>query len=109
MSKKVYLSGAISSPVPNFTKDGLKAMFRAYQAELEKKGYEVVNPLDVPGCEKGNCSEDDGHTWECWLKYDLIEMLKCDAIFLLPFWSKSRGARLEFSVATSVGLEVLGL
>lgn len=107
---KVYLSGAITSPVPNYTKEALKGMFRTYQAQLEKEGYEVVNPLDVLACADNSCGEGPSdHTWECWLKYDLIEMLKCDAIFMLPFWSRSRGARLEFSVATSVGMEVLGL
>lgn len=109
MTKKIYLSGPITSEVPGFTKEGLKKMFYVYGAELEKEGHQVVNPLLVEACEDNSCGVHDGHSWECWLKYDLIAMLECDAIFLLPNWSKSRGARLEFSVATSVGMEVLGL
>jgi hypothetical protein len=40
------------------------------------------------------------------LQRDIREILDCDAIALLPGWSSSEGARLEFQVAVGIGLYV---
>lgn len=39
-----------------------------------------------------------------------IEMLMgCEAIFMLPCWTKSKGARIEKMIAQEMGLKLFGL
>ena len=102
---RVYLSGGIHG-VGN-----AGDRFLAGSRVLTGLHHEPVSPLDITACEHGSCAHGlvgkdvrNGHTWACWLKYDLMAMLDCEAIAMLPNWEASPGARLENSVATSVGL-----
>ena len=45
--------------------------------------------------------------WEEFLAMDLAIIDRCDAVVLFPFWSQSRGARIEEEHARSRGLPVL--
>lgn len=110
MKQKVYLSGQITNLPPD-----------KYHENFEKAGewmvmcdYEVVNPLHVVACEAEDCNEDarkpDGsylHHWSCYMRYDIIQMLQCDAIAMLPNWENSKGAHLEKLIAIECGLEVM--
>jgi hypothetical protein len=98
--KKVYISGGIQGIADH------REIFKRAEITLIKNGSEVVNPCETPQ-EFCNCLTVE-HTWECFLRNDIIELLKCDAIFMLPGWEKSRGARLEHFVALQCGLEVWG-
>lgn len=100
---KTYISGPITTKIEGVTKEELKQRFYDAARDLT----DPVNPLDVSGCPLGDCGPHDGHTWECWLKYDLIALLECDVILMLPDWHLSKGARLEFFVATQVGIQVI--
>lgn len=91
---RVYLAGKVSG-LPTG-----EVYIKFAQAEfwLREKGYEIVNPLRL-------CSA--GWTWERCMKVCLAELMKCDAICLLKDWGESRGARLEFFVASQLGLKML--
>lgn len=83
---KIYISGKIT---------GREALARREFAEakrlLEKLGHTGVNPFD-----NGLRDEDP---WEEHLAADIISLMECDAIYLLPGWEKSRGASLEYAIA----------
>lgn len=107
---RVYIAGPIAGK-PN----GNRAAFAAKALEFRVAGYDVVNPHHVqPWPHEGDCpeglpaGEGGGHTAPCYMRTDLAEMLTCDAIYLLPGWDKSEGARNEFHLAVHVcGLKLL--
>lgn len=107
---KCYVSGKISE----LSEEEFKENFRKASELVEAHGYEAVNPLEViPGCEKlcGSLATfSDGtyqHTWACYMKYDILALLECQAIYLQPNWKESRGARVELDVARAIGLWIL--
>lgn len=103
---RVYISGPINTDVPNTTLEQRKDMFYKIEDALRAAGHDPVNPLRVTAECGDTCGASfEGHDWECWLKYDLIAMLKCEAICLLPGWTMSRGARLEQKIAEELHFE----
>lgn len=72
--------------------------FHAEAARLRGLGYQVVSPAEI-------CSEP-GVGWAAAMKRDIPALLTCDGIALLPGWLHSKGARLEWSIAHSLGLEI---
>lgn len=102
----VYISGPISGHAPNTTREERKERFNKCERWINDHlpEWKVVNPLKVGACVDGACGDFDGHSWECWLRFDLKAMLDCDAIVLLPSWEDSAGALLEKQVAQSIGM-----
>lgn len=74
------------------------ATFNAAAAALRAQGRTVINPADhgvVPGA-----------AWEDYVRADLALLAGCEIIYLLPGWSRSRGAMLEHHVARTLGMPV---
>lgn len=113
MSKRVYLSGPINSPVMGVTPEDCRAEFRRLEKWLTTStDWTVVNPLNCePVCLPSHEQDGpfDGHFYGCWLRGDLAQMLTCDAILMLSGWTQSRGAKLEFHVARDIGMELMFL
>jgi hypothetical protein len=106
---RVYLSGPINSRVRSGrVADDHKKAFADLKLWLGRHygNWEVINPCEVgTTCIDPKCGEFDGHSWNCWLRADLREMLTCDAICLLPEWEQSAGALLERNVALAVDMK----
>lgn len=114
---KVYISGPIMAlhlgeHPPRDIIEMRKERFNrcAEWIRANRPGWEPVNPLEVQACEDRSCLDgeedphEDMHSWQCWLRYDLIEMLRCDGIVFLPGSDDSPGAQLERHVAESIGM-----
>lgn len=90
--RRVYVSGPMTGiPDDNFP------LFNATSEELRNQGWDVENPAEkgiIPGWE-----------WADYLRYDIIRLCGCTAIYTLPGWENSRGARLEMHVAQALGIE----
>lgn len=89
----IYVSGPMTGH-----KDLNFPAFNAAAQKLRDKGCQVINPADH--------GEVPGATWADYLRHDLAQLVQCEAIHLLPGWSKSRGAMLEHYVAAALGLRV---
>ena len=111
---KVYICGPMTG-IPRFN---LPA-FDAAAVELRACGYEVISPgeLDDPVVRQMEWDSPDGSplakvgTWGSFLARD-VQLLADDgirAIFVLPGWESSRGARLETFVAFLLDMPILSL
>ena len=92
---RVYLAG----PMTGLADFNFPA-FHAAAAALRAAGWDVVNPAENFG----------GRTdlpRETYLRADIVLLVECDAIAMLPGWRKSRGARLEYVIAHELGLGLL--
>lgn len=108
---KVYIAGPIAGK-----ENGNREMFAKAAELLKKRGHEPVNPFDIPGdhpdgpCIGGPASQEDGsHEYGCYLRADIMVLMFCDAIGVLPGWETSKGAATEVHVAQSIGLETIWL
>lgn len=95
MKKKVYISGAIA----HYGMDERQATFEAAALRLKEQGFEPVNPFE-------NGVPADAH-WMAHMKADIALLVGCDYIYMLNGWELSKGAKLEFDVASSCGIKVM--
>jgi hypothetical protein len=81
------------SGLPEFNYPAFMSSARA----LRSAGYRVLNPAETQG--------QPDSTWEWWMRQALAQVLRAEGVALLDGWRDSRGARLEHTVATSLGIE----
>jgi hypothetical protein len=108
---KVYVAGPMTG-IPQFNFPA----FDAAASELRSMGHEVISPaeLDDPEDRAAALQSPDGSalsygngvkkTWGEFLARD-VKLLSdggIEAVFVLPGWRKSRGARLETFVANAM-------
>lgn len=90
-----YIAGPMTG-LPEFNYPA----FHAAAKDLRSKGIQVENPAENDG-------GSSGKTWDFYIRLALNQLLKCDAILLLPGWETSRGAVLELHVAEALGMNVI--
>jgi Domain of unknown function (DUF4406) len=73
--------------------------FNAKADELRNYGWTVLNPADHGILE--------GAQWGDYLRFDIGLLGTCEAICMLPGWTKSKGARLEHSIAVALDMTIL--
>lgn len=91
---KIYISGPISGQ-----REEAEKLFSFIEGNIKLAGHVPVNPFKLHGGKK--------NTWEQNLKEDIAELIWCDAIYLLPGWKSSRGARLEAHIAQELRLKIM--
>jgi hypothetical protein len=83
--KRIYISGAIAH---HDIAERMRAFLRAAEY-IKAQGGTPVNA-----------------DWREHMRADIHVLTDCDGILMLRGWEQSKGAKLEFDVATSCGLEV---
>lgn len=95
LKKKLwYISGEVSND-PDFRKK-----FNQTEKNLKKQGLVVLNPVKY---------ERNGKEWTWYLKKDVRKLSYCDGIILLYGWANSRGAMVEYSLATKLKLKIISI
>lgn len=103
---KVYLAGPMTGlPLFNFP------AFDEAEAKLRALGYDVINPAQLDrdvGFDPTSTSVSKAFLRDA-LRRDLSALCDADAIAMLPGWEQSGGARVEWTLATHLGLDVVYL
>lgn len=106
---KIYIAGPMTGlPEHNFP------AFRAAAKMLREEGWEVISPAEMQTADQMaevarlGAAYKDSDTYRACMRRDLRVVLDCDAIWLLPGWEASSGARIEHAVAATIGLDILG-
>lgn len=93
--KRIYISGGITGI------DNYEELFKQKQIEIEKQGYEVVNPALL-----GEIMPKSA-TWQEYMDICIPLLKMCDSIHMLDGWEKSKGANEELKFAVTNGLAVV--
>lgn len=94
VSDIVYVAGPMTGlPDHNYP------AFAAAQSRLEAEGYRVRSPHRIG---KHEC-----WAWEDYMRRAIAIMIRCDQVYMLQGWETSRGARLEYQIATALGMPIL--
>jgi len=92
--KKIYIAGKVTGlPIAEFS-----MKFGTAQQDLQEKGFKAVNPLEVVNNFKA--------TWEEAMKKCIRALTECDAVYLLPCYTDSPGAKFEIDIAHKLGIPV---
>ena len=90
----VYISGAITND------KHYRRKFAKAEKRLRKRGFEVINPAKIGDLMPKSFEHYD------YLHIDLAMLDRANAIYMLPGWIDSRGARIEFRTALRQGKEI---
>lgn len=110
---KIYVSGKIGERVIS---DGTRRKFEKAKKGLEKLGHEVFVPtsndwqayLEWNLANTWTFRKDNGIGETAWILHlDVMELMKCDAIYMLEDWLESPGAKTELAFAQASGIRVL--
>ena len=91
---RIYIAGPMSGlPDLNYP------AFNAMAERLRAHGHHVENPAEnpPPKCE----------SWLGYMRMAVAQLATCDAVVMLPGWSKSKGACIEHQLAVGLGLEIM--
>ena len=91
---RIYISGPMTG-IPDFNHPA----FHAEAARLRALGYDVINPAEI--------NTDPTAPWHECLKKDLMALLQCDTVAVLPGGEWSRGVRLELQVAGQLQIDIV--
>lgn len=100
--RKIFISG----PMTGY-EDFNFPMFDTWEKILKSRGYDVVNPANIDrkhGLEK---VLNDKNAFDAMINEELEELGKCDTIFLLSGWEKSKGTRRELKKALELGHDIM--
>jgi hypothetical protein len=90
---KIYISGKVSG-----IEEEAITIFKVAENYLKHKGLSPVNPMSLP--------HEHDKSWHSYMKEDIKALCDCDAIYMLSNWTDSKGAIIEHSTATLLGMEV---
>lgn len=92
---KIYIAGKIGG----LPESEYKTNFEKAKLECIELGYKPISPVDLP--------HDHGKTWEEYMREDVRELTKCDALYALRNWHDSPGARIEIRIANDLKIPII--
>ncbi len=103
-SQLVYISGPITDRLNH------SIPFEEARGWLKNDGHQVLSPLDIaPPSEresKWSAPLTQEEIWCYYMKEAVKMLVQADCIYMLEGWESSRGAKLEFTLATELNIPV---
>ena len=93
MRNSIYIAGPVTG------RTDYEEKFNAAEGRLRSMGHDVLNPI-----KEGLV---DGWEYRDYINRGFRLLMEADAIYMLPGWEKSPGARLERMYAEICGLKVI--
>lgn len=99
----------LSQPMAFKTEAEIIATRNKAIAELEARGFEVVNTLFTDEWYSKEAMKERGvvNPPICFLAKSLENMSMCDTVYFCEGWEAARGCRIEHQAAMAYGLEIL--
>lgn len=97
---KIYISGKIG----DLDMGAVLAKFRSADEFLTKAGHMVFNPLELH--EREDAPIKSPTIWRQYMVNDIAFLFDCDAIYMLPCWQDSPGARVEHAICREMGKKI---
>ena len=94
MAIKIYISGPMTG-----IKDYNYPAFNSAEKELKIMGYKTFNPARI--------KSDKDWTWQDYMRECIKALPDCDKIYMLKGWENSKGAKIERSIAKTLGIEII--
>lgn len=105
---KLYVAGPMTGK-----EDWNFPLFFAVSDALRAMGYEPNNPAENDGpdvvtavAHANEMHRRGTHSWADYMKRDVIRLVSCDGLVVLPGWQSSRGAKLEVGLARDLEMPV---
>ena len=92
--KKIYIAGKITG-----MEEEAFELFEVAEKHLISLGYKVVNPMKLP--------HNHDKKWQSYMDECLVELRKCDEIYMLSNWMHSDGATDEYVEAVTLEMNVI--
>lgn len=92
----IYIAGKIT----NLDYEEAESLFLAAETVIEKAGHEPLNPMKLVEQSGTRCYN------ELLLDALSIVLAYADALYMLPNWRQSLGARIEHAIAVEKGLPI---
>lgn len=96
---KIYISGKIKG----LPFDVAYFNFKTIENKLVNDGHKVVNPMS----RKYIKNRVGKLPWIVHMFFDILLLMRCDAIYMQKNWLDSRGARIEFKFAKRLKLKII--
>ena len=97
---RIYIAGPMSG-----VKDFNYPAFNAAANELRALGHDVLNPADLETLNFSGKPQE----WQWYMRHAIAMVARADGVALLPGWRASKGATLEYRVATALTLDIRNL
>lgn len=91
---RIYVAG----PVTGIAEWNAPA-FAAETARLRALGHEVVSPLEI-----NHGREQEG--WHACMRRDIVRLVSCEAVQLLPGYENSKGVAVELGIARGLDMRI---
>lgn len=90
---KIYISGKISG-----IESDAAILFARAEDELTAKGMQPVSPMKL--------NHEHDKSWHSYMKEDVKALCECEAIYMLSNWTDSKGAMVEHTIASFLGMKI---
>jgi len=88
---RIYIAGKVTGEDYDQTYE----KFCRIEKMLQGLGHEAVNPMKLVSKHLNNWGEE--------MKICIANLMECNAIYLIPDWAESKGAKLEYGLANTLG------